>query len=96
MRDDESVRAGLYFMVNFDRPLDELPKDLRVNIYLILGRSLTPEKVEFELPNVRQKFVAEVYCGITSKKIVGPKINAYKIEVLSDSGEIGASYTSHM
>jgi hypothetical protein len=96
VRDDESVRAGLYFVVNFDRPLTKLPRNLRVNIYLMLGRSLTPEKFEFELPNVRQEFVAEVYCGITSKKIVGLKINAYKIEVLSDSGEIIASYRSHM
>lgn len=96
VRDDENVRAGLYFVVNFNKPLDKLPKDLRVDIYLILGRSLTPEKFEFELPNVRQEFVAEVYCGITSKKIVGLKINAYKIEVLNDSGKIIASYGSHM
>jgi hypothetical protein len=96
MRDNESVRAGLYFVVNFDRPLNKLPKDLSVNIHLMLGRSLTPEKFEFRLPNVRQELVAEVYCGITSKKVIGLKVNAYKIEVLSDNGEVIANYKSHM
>jgi hypothetical protein len=97
VRDDENVRAGLYFVVNFDRPLDRLPKDLSVNVYLMLGRSLAPEKFEFKLPNKRQKLVSEVYCGITSKHTNGlKKINAWKVEATDGSGNAIASHKSYM
>jgi hypothetical protein len=96
VRDDENARAGTYFIVNFNVPLDKLPPDLTVNIYVLAGRALVPEKFEFKLPNERKSFVAEVYCGVTSKRVDLRKINAWKIEVVGRDGDILLSHRSYM
>lgn len=97
VRDDESIREGLYFVINFNKPLNKLPQDLSVNIYLMIGRSLNYEKYTFNLPNKRPSFVTDVYLGITSKQIDGSKINAWKVELVdSFSEEIITSFKNYM
>lgn len=96
VRDNENVRTGLYFVVNFDRPLNKLPSDLTMNITLLEGHSLVPEKFKFKLPNKRKIFTAEVYCGITSKKIDASKIKTWKIELIDEKGDIIATLKNYM
>ncbi|MDR0595226.1 MAG: hypothetical protein LBF94_00795 [Puniceicoccales bacterium] len=96
VRDNENVRTGLYFVVNFDRPLNKLPSDLTVNITLLEGHSLVPEKFEFKLPNKRKIFTAEVYCGITSRKIDVSKIKTWKIELIDGKGDIVTALKNYM
>jgi hypothetical protein len=96
VRDDENIRAGLYFVVNFNRPLKKLPSGLTINIYALMRRSFVPEKFEFKVPNERKRFTAEVYCGITSKHIDNLKINAWKIELIGSDGNIISNLRNHM
>ncbi|MDR3274371.1 MAG: hypothetical protein LBS87_03530 [Puniceicoccales bacterium] len=96
VRNDENIRAGLYFAINFNKSLKKLPNGLTINIYALIGRSFVPEKFEFKLPNERKKFTAEVYCGITSKRIDDLKINAWKIELIDSDGNIISNLRSHV
>lgn len=96
VRTDPDVRTGEYFIVNFSKPLVDLPNDLTVNIYLMIGKSLNYEKYSFQLPNKRPNFVSDVYLGITSKCIDLAKVNAWKIEVINTQGEIITLHKSFM
>jgi hypothetical protein len=97
VRDDGNVRAGLYFVINFNRPLKNLPSDLSLNIYTMIGNSHIPEKFEFALPNRRKSFTAEIYCGITSGRIGDARINAWKVELVDNgSGKIISDCRNYM
>ncbi len=96
VRDDSVNRGGLYFVVNFNKPLVILPQDIVVNIYLMIGKALEYEKYTFNLPNKRPNFVSEVYLGITSKQINKSDINAWKIELLDDNNNQIVVYKSYM
>jgi hypothetical protein len=96
VRDDERSRAGVYFIVGFSKPLNRLPKDLTIVIHAMVGCSLEPERFEFNLPNTRKSFTAEVYCGITSGRVNVGRMNAWKVELIDRDGNILANYGSHM
>lgn len=96
VRDDPANRGGLYFIVNFNKPLTELPSNIKVNIYLIFKEKLEAEKFSFKLPNKRPSFTAEAYLGITSRNLSKSDINAWKIELIGANGDQLALYKSYM
>lgn len=96
VRDDPSKRDGLYFVVNFDRPLNALPKEVSVNVYILLKQELMYEKFSFTLPNKRPHFVAETHLGITSKKIDRASICAWRVDLVGPHGEKIATRESYM
>jgi hypothetical protein len=63
VRDDEKIRAGLYFVINLNRPLEKLPSGFTIYSEALMGRSFMPGTFEFKWPNERknsrQKFTAE-------------------------------------
>jgi hypothetical protein len=95
VRDNENTRKGLYFIVNFNKPLNKLPTNLTLNVHMMIGQSMAPEKFEFKLPDRRPNFSAEVYCGITSKRIDTGKINAWKVELVNGERIVTATSKSY-
>lgn len=96
VRDNPNNRGGLYFIVNFNKPLNLLPKNVSVNMYLMIGKALEYEKFSFALPNKRPSFSSEVHLGVTSKKVDPSEVNAWKIELVGPDGAPIATDKSYM
>lgn len=89
LRSDPSVRAGMYFILNLDVSLNELPKETRFILNIHCTDSLEMKIFEFVIPSeVNNK--KEVLLGITGDDWASKetKIVAWRIEIRSDERQL--------
>jgi hypothetical protein len=94
--DDDSRRAGTYFIVGLNRSVTVFPKNLFAKIYLIRSLKEGVEEFMCKASENRHAITSEIYCGVTSTAIDPAKIKAWRVEILDESGNILCSDESCM
>lgn len=96
VRDDDSKRNGVYFIVGINKRVSSLPEGCSIRISMI--GSLKDDTQVYTLSPIegRPSYVSEIFCGITSLHLNEKDIVAWKVEVLDDEGTVLASKQSYM
>lgn len=96
VRDNDSNRNGLYFIVGVNKCVGALPEGCSIKISMI--GSLKDDKQIYTLSPIecRPSYVSEIFCGITSLRIHEKDIVAWKVEILDIEGNVIASKKSYM
>lgn len=96
VRDDNSKRNGVYFIVGINKRVGSLPEGCYIRISMI--DSLKDGKKVFTLFPIEcgPIYVSEIFCGITSLYINEKDIVAWKVDILGADGNVIASKQSYM
>jgi hypothetical protein len=94
--DDESRRAGTYFIIGFNRSVTCFPKELFAKIYLVTSLKDGAKEFTCKASEKRYAITSEIYCGITSTALDPAKIKAWRVEIVDGNGDILCSEESYM
>ena len=93
----KNSRAGLYFVLELDEPLEKLPKNCEVFVEIVRSDGPEAKLYKLSLP-AETKGRREVLLGITGDDWESPKIKpiAWRIEIKDGTGKVIASKQSFL